>query len=104
MYHDLNDKLRYCWRCRRRLGRGPGVQVCSFCKTYNSVHGLDKNCRRVDDLEERIAYYAARAEQELELFAESPWRRLPGAHERLLEGQTKLTGTTGRIASAYKTE
>jgi hypothetical protein len=100
VYLNPADKLRYCWRCRRRLGRGPGTQVCTHCKTYNKAVGTSRNYRPIADIEERIACYVARADQELDLFEESPYRRLPGAHNRLGERQTKLAGTTGRIAAA----
>jgi hypothetical protein len=56
---------------------------------------------RIADIEE-VAYYAERAAQGLDLFTQSPYRRLPGAHNRLGERQTKLAGTTGRIASTGK--
>jgi hypothetical protein len=45
-------------------------------------------------------YYAERAALGLDLFTQSPWARLPGAHNRLGERQTKLAGATGRVASA----
>jgi hypothetical protein len=80
VYVNPTDKLRYCWRCRRKLGRGPGTQVCSFCKTYNMALGTSRNYRPIADIEERVAYYAARVDQGLDLFLESPYRRLPGAH------------------------
>lgn len=104
MYLDRNKRPRYCWRCRKRVGHGPGPQVCAHCKCYNARMGAARNYVPRDDIEERVAYYAARAEMMLDLFAESPCRRLPGAHNRLGERQTKLAGTTGRVATAHEIE
>lgn len=104
MYLDPRDRLRYCWRCRKRIGRGPGRQVCEHCQTYNMAVGTSRNHKPIADIEQRIAYYAALADQELDLFDVSPWRRLPGAEHRLFEAQTKLARAARRIAATDEIE
>lgn len=104
MYADPMNRPRYCWRCRKRVGRGPGAQVCPYCRSYNHRHMSDRTRLDVADLAERIAYYTARADLLLDLFAESPWAREPGAHNRLWEAQAKTAGATGRVAPAHKVE
>jgi hypothetical protein len=98
------NKLRYCWRCRKKMGRGPGSQVCGYCQTYHRALGTAGNYLPRDDLDDRIAYYAARAAQRLDIFAVSPWARLPGGYQRSLERQTKRALATGRIAPTRKVE
>lgn len=100
MKQHPRNKLRYCWRCRKKIGRGPGSQVCGYCQTYHKALGTATNVLKRDDIDERIAYYAAMAAQRLDIFAVSPWARLPGGHQRSLERQRKFALASGRVAPA----
>jgi hypothetical protein len=87
-------KASQCARCRYRKERlktgGYYKRRCGICGIYvlsNSPHCYCELCRRLrlhspegrctkppPDIEERIAYYAARVALGLELFEGSPWR------------------------------
>lgn len=93
-----------CKGCGKPLGVRNKLGHCIGCRTDE----LRRLAMSHDPIRpfyaERVAYYAARAALGLDLFAESPWRRKPGAHNRLEEVRPESTGATCRIAAAHQVE
>jgi hypothetical protein len=81
---------------RNRLGRCIGCRTAAFKRTIAHLGEPDPATL------ERILYYQAQAALGLDLFAASPYRRLPGAHNRLGERQTKRTCTSCRVATTHE--
>jgi hypothetical protein len=88
--------------CDRPVGTRNKLGVCIGCRSEALRKAARSTIRIRPHLAEQVVYYAERAALGLDLFTQSPWARLPGAHNRLGERQVKLAGATGRVASARK--
>lgn len=93
-----------CSQCGGGLGVRNQQGVCSRCRPAQIRRGYQQPAVLDTATEERVLYYAARAELGLDLFAESPYRGQADGHARLWRHQTKLTGAARRIAAADEIE
>jgi hypothetical protein len=91
-----------CSVCGGPIGTRNRLGACIGCRTEALKAAAVTHFPIRPHMADKVAYYAARAALGLDLFAGSPWARLPGGHQRSLERQAKRAGTTGRIAPAHK--
>lgn len=93
-----------CLTCGKPLGTRNKLGFCIDCRTDTLRAAALSHDPIRPHMAGKVEYYRRRAALGMPLFDRSPWRRLPGAHNRLDEVRTERAGATRRIAPTNQIE